>query len=292
MQIVSEICIKKINFETKRIRDTLSLITNKNLDDDEDDEPIKENDKNNEKNSGNNEIPKLPEKMMKTYKGNEEIEEFTGFIPDHLPDEIQKIKYSLEASTERTKLICAKYYTTMKAIKLLRKNEKNKETENNDQINEDNDLNDEDDNDFNKKENVEIFDINKISISEKSFLKNNYDKLRENHIIIIEDKSIKNNKEIRVSLIRFLFFSNNPMKNILNAKIMENVQTYEEKFNYYSPKLSIYSVNSNNYADIIRVYRRNKLLKFINSNFFRINIKIRETNPSNDYLNDWSSDSD
>ena len=313
----AEICIKRINFEINKIKETISLISNKNFDENEDSK--KENDKNLENVEKNNEIPQLPEKMMKHYKGNSGIEEFTGFIPEHLPDQIKKVEYSSYAKGDKTIFLCVKYYTTMKKVESLREKKRDKENKNNinnddnngDNNNNDdeqskiikdkekekenkNDLNNElDDADFEENEEIKLIDINDISESEKIFLNKYYKSLRQKNKIIIEDKSLKNNKNAKLSLIRYLLFSYIQGSRILNAKIKEEINKYEIKFNYYTPDFSIYYINPNNCIDVIRVYRRHKLLEFINKYNLRISLYINHTiDFDDDDLNEGNIDFD
>ena len=116
-------CIKRINYEVNKIKDNLLLISNKNLDADDDindDIKVKENQKYID---DNDEIPDLPEKMK--YKENEDVDQFTGFNPKHLPDEIEKVVYSIRGHSDNILLICVKYYTTFQDVESIRQ-EKNK----------------------------------------------------------------------------------------------------------------------------------------------------------------------
>jgi len=157
-----------------------------------------------------------------------------------------------------------------------------------------NDLNNElDDADFEENEEIKLIDINDISESEKIFLNKYYKSLRQKNKIIIEDKSLKNNKNAKLSLIRYLLFSYIQGSRILNAKIKEEINKYEIKFNYYTPDFSIYYINPNNCIDVIRVYRRHKLLEFINKYNLRISLYINHTiDFDDDDLNEGNIDFD
>ena len=170
--------------------------------------------------------------------------------------------------------------------KIIKDKEKEKENKN--------DLNNElDDADFEENEEIRLIDINDISESEKIFLNKYYKSLRQKNKIIIEDKSLKNNKNTKLSLIRYLLFSYNQGTRILNAKIKEEINKYEIKFNYYTPDFSMYYINPNNCIDVIRVYRRHKLLEFINKYDLRISLYINHTiDFDDDDLNEGNIDFD
>ena len=63
---------------------------------------------------------------MKGYKENDDIEEFTGFIPRYIPDSIQKVVYSQIGIKDNIILLCAKYYTASKSVVSLRNKEEKK----------------------------------------------------------------------------------------------------------------------------------------------------------------------
>ena len=120
----AEICIKRIKYETRRINDNICLLSNKKIEDI--DEDYNENKNDDENNQNNRYTPDLPDKMRKNYKENDNIDEFMGFIPQHLPDKIKFVEYKQVGTRPYMKLISIKYYTTFVSINSIKKKEKEK----------------------------------------------------------------------------------------------------------------------------------------------------------------------
>ena len=303
----AEMCIKRINYEVNKIKDNLLLISNKNLDADDDindDIKVKENQKYID---DNDEIPDLPEKMK--YKENEDVEQFTGFNPKHLPDEIEKVVYSIRGHSDNILLICVKYYTTFQDVESIRQ-EKNKK-ENDDKKNGNNEeenikkeeeeenkkhkikMNDSDDEmqniDLSHNEEDNTYDVNKIKINENIFFKNLFNHLREKRKIIIKDKIFKSKKKTKLSVIRYVLISNVHRTLMLNIENISNNFSEIERNNLYTPRFFLGYIKSIKYCDLITVYRRNKILDFINENSLNINIKVKakDNKSFEKYLN-WS----
>ena len=99
---IAEICTKRIEFEVNTIKKNLAKITNKNLE--EEDDFTNDNSKIEEKEEDkkdSNKIPELPPNMKENYVANNDIQEFIGFIPDHIPDSIEKVVYLLMEDSEK-----------------------------------------------------------------------------------------------------------------------------------------------------------------------------------------------
>ena len=109
----AEICIKRINFEIKKLKKNISEITHINLNSNENQDDI---------------IPDLPENIKLNNESKDEIEEFTGFYPSFLPDKISKVEYVLEMQKLNFSIIFVNYFTT---IHELNKKEENKNNEKN-----------------------------------------------------------------------------------------------------------------------------------------------------------------
>ena len=295
----AELCIKRIEFEVNTIKKYLSKMTNKDLEEEEDDKS-NDNQKKGEKEEQKeniNEVPELPPNMAKNYAGNQNVEKFTGFAPDHIQDSIQKVVYSLMESSEGILFICVKYYTTFQDVKKLRKknilelnnnniiedhkdktNEKESQNSGKKNYNCDSDSNDEEINiHSNRNEESNIFDVNEILVNERIFLNNVYSLLKVTHKIVIKDKFFNSNKSTELSLMRYMFFINRP-STFLKIKMNGNNLSLENEYNCFIPKYSKCYASTKNYADIIRVYRRNKILEFIKEKSLALNIKIREEN--------------
>jgi len=296
-------CIKRINYEVNKIKDTLLLISNKNFDDNDDDIKVKENQKYID---DNDKIPDLPEKMK--YKENEDVEQFTGFSPKHLPDEIEKVVYSLRGLSDNVLFICIKYYTTFQDVELIRqrKNKKEKDDKKDDNNEEENIKKEEEENKEHKikmndlyneiqntnishNEEDNIFDVNIIKLNENKFFKNMYNHLRVNRKIVIKDKFFKSNEKAKLSLIRYVLISNIHKSIMLNIENITNNFSELERNNVYTPGFFLGYIKSLKYCDLITVYRRNKILDFINENSLKINIniKVKEIKSFEKYLN-WS----
>ena len=264
----ADICIKRVNFEINRIENNFNLKTKQKLDDEDYDENnIQEKE---EANKIINEIPELPEKMLIKYKENKKIEKFSGFIPKHLPDSIEKIEYNLMESKDDFIFIKVNYFSTFQDIDTLKKqniSEINKKIVENDEYNI-NEINDIENNDR------KIFDVNQIKIGEKLFLENAYSTLISKEKITIKDKLFRSNEEVKLSLVRYIVFNNNSVKSKIKCNISNRVQSDEIKFNNYIPSFSYFCIEEKEYTDYLRIYRRNKKLDFLKDNSICINIKI------------------
>ena len=319
----AEICIKRINFEIKRIYNSMSMISNKKLEESDEEENVNNKEKiENANNIDENENPPdLPEKMMKQFKNNNDIEEFTGFIPKQLPDSIQKVVYSFVAEKKENIIICVKYYTSFKNNFSFKKkeiensinkesinnsNEENKIIENEQKENISNENENDNivikgsesdsDNEFlnpnlNKEDNV--FNVNKLRISEKMFLGKIFNIIQKKKKVIIYDNLFDNKKKAKLSFVRFIQTTSENYRILFKVKI-DLVNSLDIiKNNYYLPNLIIGSIKSNNYTDICSIYRKFKSLDFIKEKYFtfKINYEYDRNNDSDSYCIEWS-DSD
>ena len=308
----ADICIKRINFETNRLKSNLSKITNKKLDS-EDEIDKKENNSEGIKNDDNynNEIPELPEKMKKKYIETEDIDEFIGFTPTHIQDTIVASVYKKKSEGQDAILLQVKYYSTFKNIKSIRNKEKEKEKDKDKENKTGKDNNNNDVDDLNKieenedkKDNISennsdnddgmdsdkeifnddfdniysdnTFNVNQIKITEDSFLKKIYEHLKRKKKIIIKDKSFKNKKNVKLSLIRYILYNKSLDKIMTKIISLDNNNKMSNiiKFNCYIPSFSINYIKALNYTDIIKIYRKNKMLDFIKDDSFSIHINI------------------
>ena len=291
----AEICIKRINFETNKIKDSLFKKSKNNLEESEDNDKDKEKDEKEE----NKDAPELPEKMKKHYKKNKNIEEFTGFIPNQLPDLIEKVVYSLLENGGKVFFVCAKYYTTFKEIESLREEiddkkdipDKEKDIKNKEEEENKNNINYEvDDDDLFEAGNE--CDVNKIQISEKLFLSKAYSTFRQHSKIIIKDKFFKNDKEVKLFLVRYILFSKYSHKIFLKTILNRRNLSSEIGYNSFTGNYYYSCIKSKDYADILRVYRRNKTLDFIKERSLNMSISLTEVNSNSEDNNIRWIDSD
>ena len=178
---------------------------------------LRKEDKNNSFNA-EKELQKNLKRIFKEYKN---IEEFTGFIPKHIPNKISKVEYS---SDDRT-LICIQYYTTFKDIETLRKQKypenKKKESENEDDTEED----DDDENNNNEDQDKENEDF--INIEDEDFVATNENEFLLNYFVSSNNNSIKlkdtniSEKNVELSLLRFIFFNNKENETLFKENINE-----------------------------------------------------------------------
>ena len=290
----ADMCIKRVNYEIKRIKIKIFSETNKKLDDEEDNEKEEENPF---------KIPPLPEKMEKKYKENEELDEFTGFIASDLPDKIEKVEYNTYKSGKRIIITRVKYYTTFKSIQSIRnKKEDNKEHEKDikkDEIIEKKEEKDDDikeAKDITEKEEQEsdniILDLNEIKFNERDFLDNYFDDLFNEKNIVLKDKKFKKNGNTNLSFVRLILFTKLENNFILRDNIEKMLFSLEMKCNCYIPNISICEVK-NYLADFIRIYRKSQKLDFIDDNSINDNISYRAKNkPLENFLSGWNSDND
>ena len=291
----AEMCIKRVNFETKKIRANISLMTNKNLEEENEKEVIDYND-----------IPPLPEKMEKKYKESEELNEFTGFIGNELPDEIAKIEYNLLRESNKILFINVKYYTTLKNINSIRDKKKECKEEKKD-INKNEIIEKEEDNSGGEIKNDDELveknlegekdnniDINTIKVDEKSFLSKYYNKLRRERKIILRDKKVQENENTKLSFIRYSILLECDFNVVLRAVIEKNEFSSEIKNNFYIPNISICEIKSYDYSDFLRIVRRNEKLEFINDHSINIKINVKQKFSSSleNFLSGWDSDND
>ena len=321
----AENCIKRVNFEINRINDTISLISKKKIDVDDEDEKENKAQENKTEEENNPDFsqtpPDLPEKMMKVYKENEDIEEFTGFIPRHIPDSIKKVVYTPIQQKQKMILLCVKYYTSFKNVESLRNKEekkiekkveeknpenkiieKEKQEENNIDDNQDK-LNDNEDDlsqiELSMNENSDEIGedneiiANKIKISESLFLQKIIANLIQSRNKIKLRNVLHDNKPVKLSLIRFVLVSLSPYKTILRTKINENNINLLIKHNFYAPGFSMGCIRSFKYTDVLIIYRKNKILDFMNENSlqFDFNFKQKQCLKNDSYFDEWS-DSD
>jgi hypothetical protein len=293
----AEICIKRVSFEVRHIKENLNKITNKKFESDDEEYQQKEDEAKNEEFN----FPELPEKMEDIYRDNEDILLFMGFEPQYLPDEIAKIEYIATPLKEFILKIQIKYYTTFKSIKKLRKQEKekikNEKNENkiNDEneIKNENEIKDEEENvdekkekkkedyeeednkneDIGLKENNEdnIYDLNTIKTNERIFIRRHFNELKIKKHLTLINKSFNTKENANLSLIRYIVYSNFHYPIMINADITNNDKDSNELYsNYYIPTQSRDCVKENNYANILIIYRKNKNLKFINERTIEI----------------------
>ena len=267
-----EICIKRVNFEVNKTDKNISIMVQKNLD---------------YNYLENEEKPPLPEMMEKNNNESEEIEEFTGFYPKHLPDKIIKVEYILEMKKDQFYLIFVNYYTTVQEMEKIKGN-KNLENINQSQIpkpeeniSEKNEIvieeENEEDDEYHNLSN-KIYYRNKIEDDEDKILAKLikfFEQTRGtmNRIIIMNEieNDSKNKIKGKKLVTRLLLYSDRP-ENIIWIGTFQEKHNYNfSKYNYYYPENSIGSLLKKD--DLLVLYRRNINIDFVKENDIKINIQ-------------------
>ena len=260
----SEICIEKINYELNKV---LGIKNN-----------IKE--------------PQLPEEMKATNKIYKNIEEFAGFIPKQIPEKIVKALYSLVTPSNNYMILCIKYYTTYQNVdeKRLQNNSKTV-TETIESIEEESDIPDIKD--------YLTYNLcnedNDIVKNETNFLLNICDRFqsnKNNYIAIInEDEDSEDNKAIKLSVIRYIFFNNCDKETLFKETVIKKDERKNKyKHNYYiSDFFNIGYTQSKNFGEIFGSYRKDYKINFVNDNKIDFDLSIINKNkisfPSESYFN-------
>ena len=279
----SEICINRIIFEMNKIKYNLSILTKQNLDYNSDLVNIDEK-------------PPLPENMIANNKDFEEVEEFTGFIPEYLPGKIVKVKYTFETSHDHLNLIFAHYYTTYKKLDKILKNKDEEKIDDKNEINEETKENKNEETEDEEK--TKIYFRSKIEDNEEKFCTKLIKFKKDihssvNQIVIINDikdekdeKEKKDETEGKLMLIRVILFSMKEVFQGWHGKYGEKYENYCMKFNYYFPDYSNGIIRKSD--DIFSVYRRNAFLDFIKENNLQINLNTNAVGNSLDDSNGMS----
>ena len=246
----------------------------------------------NKSNSVDNNEKELQENLRKIFKEYKSIEEFTGFIPKHIPDKISKVIYYSDDNS----LIRLEYYTTYKELETLRKEKhlKNKKEEIKDEDdNEDDEDNEDEENNNENDDFINIDDENvEIELNEHIFLLNFVERLNDsnkNYIGIIDPK-VKE-KNAKLSLLRFIFFNNNENETLfrenINAEEKKNLK-YEKNF-FVTDLPNIGYANRENYGEIFNTYRKDYNLEFANNIYLDAGVipKNKINLPSESYINEY-----
>ena len=224
----AEICIKRINYEIENIK----------------------------KEELNN-IPELPENMKNTFVEYDDVKEFKGFIPKHLPDKISKVVYSVRQFAQDYMIIYLDYYTTYKNLETFRNEYNGNDIENKEEKDEieeeekDNDLYTMKIGDKRLEQNENYFLLNFYNIYEKNY----------RNIQIIDD-SLDNNKTIKLSLIRHIFYNNKNIEQLLKDKVTEEIKNNDKSNYFFSEFWNIENIKGKDYCEIFNIYRRNFKLEF------------------------------
>lgn len=266
-----------------KIKYNLSILTKQNLDYNSDLVNIDEK-------------PPLPENMIANNKDFEEVDEFTGFIPEYLPDKIVKVKYSFQTSHDHLNLIFAHYYTTYKKLDKILKNKDEEKIDDKNEINEETKENKNEETEDEEK--TKIYFRSKIEDNEEKFCTKLIKFKKDihssvNQIVIINDikdekdeKEKKDETEGKLMLIRVILFSMKEVFQGWHGKYGEKYENYCMKFNYYFPDYSNGIIRKSD--DIFSVYRRNAFLDFIKENNLQINLNTNAVGNSLDDSNGMS----
>ena len=233
---IGEICSKRVEAEIQTVKDNLG------------EDKIIKGDKNTDK-----KLPDLPEKMNEKFLEISGIREFTGFIPEHIPDKLVKIIYSKYEHAFQT-LIIVDYYTTYKSIEQFREEMKNTNF-NNDEDNI-NIILEEESSDKIKNE------IDDLSIL-KYLIKNN-DRI---NVQILPDME----KSAKLTLTRCLIYHYRDSE--IKVKLKCKTPGPNAKYNNYFKDLSINKVITGEFNEIIQIYRKNVDYEFIQFDYFSMNVE-------------------
>ena len=277
----AEICSQRVIYEVNKIELNINKILKQEFD-------YELNEYQNE------EKPPLPENMEKNYKEYDDIEEFTGFIPRHLPDKIIKVEYIFQIKQNHLNLFFVNYYTTFQDMnKILEKKEINieKEEKKDEEKKEDKNeiVNDkvkkeeeEDEEDESSVKRSKIYYRNKIEDDEEKIMTKLIKLKNESEVVkitIINDNE-KANENGKLILKRAVLFSNKIESIIWNAKFGEDIQNNYKRYNYFYPDYSRGLLRKMD--DLLVIYRKSVNLDFINEHGFKISINTSSTLFPND----------
>ena len=242
-----------------------------------------------------NKKSELPEKMKSANKDNKAIKEFTGFIPQHIPDKIVKALYSNRIMVGNSVLLCVKYYTTYQDIELLRKIEnKNNDETGLENINKGNKSNE----DYYIK-GLKSFSINDIKEEgqELIFLLDKFEEEKgQKKTFEIKNKFLEEKKGIKLALIRFIIL-NYEKTQLFEASITKDLELEKKKMKKIMDNCFISSFNNigfmkyGSFGEMFNISRKNFEVEFINENKFSNVVKITQMNEfifkeENYFLND------
>ena len=104
----------------------------------------------------------------------------------------------------------------------------------------------------------------------KKLARTNYSK------IIYEDRSIKNLKKVKSSLIRFIIVNCHTSNNDMHIKVSQKEIPNEVKDNYYYPKFFVDNIKAMDITNFMNLNRIRSDLPFLKSNNIGINIDIKK----------------
>ena len=112
----------------------------------------------------------------------------------------------------------------------------------------------------------------------------------EKHLTLI-NKSFNTKENANLSLIRYIVYSNFHYPIMIKADITNHDKGSNELFNnYYLPTQSNDYIKEYNYANILKIYRKNKNLKFINERTIEIsyNMTRKDSFSSDNCWDQWN----
>ena len=290
----AELCIKRINYEVYK---TINDLKNNNIyyDDYKNDEKYK-----------------LPEKMAKYYIDSDDCEKFIGSNPNMILSDILKEEIQIIAAGSNMFLIRLEYFTKYKTrdeiryniSKLTNNNEKEKEIKLEDTKAEEKKEEEKKEGEEKKEEEIELKKnlyeeenksesprssdeddnrVLKIDISDikeevdgKDFIFDITKKLQRLTKVVIEDPTIKNKKNVKSSLIRFIIISTQSSDSDMHIKILEKDIPSDVRENYYYSNFFIDSIKKKNISNFCNLYRIRNDIPFLKNNHIGINIDIKK----------------
>ena len=219
---------------------------------------------------------KTKPKLSEIFKSSEyiiednNIKEYIGNISNYIPHEIGKIKIILTAANQNMSIFRFEYFTTYFTKKeLITLTEEKKEFKYDNirrgNLSEDN----------NKEDNNRVltldFSIIKEKKNEKDFLFFINQNLRNNRMIVIENKDVLNKKLIKSSLIRYYLISKS--KSVFKIDIIKKETNKDILNNFYLPDKIHNFVGDNGFCNLLNIHRIKNEFNFLSQSSIGINIK-------------------
>ena len=119
--------------------------------------------------------------------------------------------------------------------------------------------------------------------TEKDFIKYVDEMLKEKKGIIVENKEVLNEKEIKSTLIRYYVLSKNK-KGIIKIEVVKSQMNKDVENNFYLPKQIHDFIEENQVINLINIYRIKNEYNFLKPDSIGINIK---TSNSDKYFKEY-----
>ena len=251
---IGEICAKRVDFEVKTLKRNLKKLINCNKEEGKEEGVVEkiEKEKIEDEKIENEKIPELPDNMKNDYVEIGDVSEFSGFIPDHIPDKITKFFYK-SSGKKNIKIITFRYYTTYKTLNQLREEIKNKKDNNkNEGENETKEI----------KNYTTVEENNSKGVNERDILKKIFGYGIEGQTLTIIP-----NMEKTEELSVYRIFLSSSEENILKISLNKNKMKMKAyvKYNCFIKDFTVFRTKNNKIYNIFQIYRKNMNLDFIDA---------------------------